>query len=174
MRIGPAEARAAYRPGPQPVVVRRGESIASNRERERTGGEFAAAPSVAEHGCLVGVELTALCRALGGRWRGFGALTHGRPERGPPLNRRWLALHTRLQMGRETRKEAAVYVCRRVDPASDRNHAPVWLCRTCSRAGQRWARTGPMAGVTVTRYDPSFPATGGGDEKALQSRRQTS
>ena len=41
---------------------------------KRTGGEFAAAPSVAEHGCLVGVELTALCRALGGRWRGFGAL----------------------------------------------------------------------------------------------------
>ena len=40
---------------------------------KRTGGEFAAAPSVAEHGCLVGVELTALCRALGGRWRGFGA-----------------------------------------------------------------------------------------------------
>jgi hypothetical protein len=65
----------------QPVVVRRGESIASNRERERTGGEFAVAPSVAGHGCLVGVELTALCRALGGRWRGFGAKTHGRPER---------------------------------------------------------------------------------------------
>jgi hypothetical protein len=81
LRIGPAEARAAYRPGPQPVVVRRGESIASNRERERTGGEFAPEPSVAEHGCLVGVELTALCRALGGRWRGFGALPHGRRER---------------------------------------------------------------------------------------------
>ena len=42
--------------------------------------ECAAAPSAAGHGCLVGVELTALCRALGGRWRGF-ALTHGRPER---------------------------------------------------------------------------------------------
>ena len=50
-----------------------GLSIASNRERERTGGEFAAAPSVAGHGCLVSLELTALCRALGGRWRGFGA-----------------------------------------------------------------------------------------------------
>ena len=54
------------------------------------------------------------------------------------------------------------------------NHAPVWLRRACSRTGQRWARTGPMAGVTVTRCDPSFPATGGGDEKALQSKRQTS
>jgi hypothetical protein len=38
--------------------------------------ECAAAPSAAGHGCLVGVELTALCRARGGRWRGFGALTH--------------------------------------------------------------------------------------------------
>ena len=38
------EARAADRPGPQPVIVitRRGESIASNRERERTRGDFAA------------------------------------------------------------------------------------------------------------------------------------
>ena len=87
---GVGQARPTDRPGPQPVVVitRRGESIASNRERERTGGEFAAAPSVAEHGCLVGVELTALCRALGGRWRGFGALTHGRPRAGP-LARLW-------------------------------------------------------------------------------------
>jgi hypothetical protein len=25
--------------------------------------------------------------------------------------------------------------------------------RACSRTGQRWVRTGPMAGVTVTRYD---------------------
>ena len=75
------EARPADRPGPQPVIVitGRGESIASNRERERTGGDFAAAPSAAG----VGVELTALCRALGGRWRGLGALTHrgARPER---------------------------------------------------------------------------------------------
>jgi hypothetical protein len=31
-----------------------------------------------------------------------------------------------------------------------------------------------MASGTVTRYDASFPAMGGGDEKALQSRRQTS
>jgi hypothetical protein len=46
--------------------------------------------------------------------------------------------------------------------------------RACSRTGQRWARTGPMAGATVTRYDASFPAMGGGNEKAFQSRRQTS
>ena len=72
----------------QLLLLRRGELIASNRERERTGGDFAAAPSVAEHGCLVGVELTALCRALGGRWRGFGALTHGRPT-AVPLARLW-------------------------------------------------------------------------------------
>jgi hypothetical protein len=25
--------------------------------------------------------------------------------------------------------------------------------RACSRMGQRWVRTGPMAGVIVTRYD---------------------
>jgi hypothetical protein len=31
-----------------------------------------------------------------------------------------------------------------------------------------------MAGVAVTRYDASFPATGGGDEKAVQSRPNTS
>ena len=42
---------AAYRPGPKPAAARRGELIASNRERERTGGDFAAAPSVAGHGC---------------------------------------------------------------------------------------------------------------------------
>ena len=45
--------------------------------------ECAAAPSAAGHGCLVGVELTALCRALGGRRRGFGALTHGPPPAWP-------------------------------------------------------------------------------------------
>jgi hypothetical protein len=52
-------------------------------ERERTGGDFAAAPSAAG----VGVELTALCRALGGRWRGLGALTHrgGSAARAGPL-----------------------------------------------------------------------------------------
>ena len=33
------------------------------------------------------------------------------------------------------------------------NDALAWLRRACSRTGQRWARTGPMAGVTVTRYD---------------------
>ena len=27
------------------------------------------------------------------------------------------------------------------------------VARACSRTGQRWVRTGPMAGVTVTRYD---------------------
>ena len=32
----------------------------------------------------------------------------------------------------------------------------------------------PMAGALWTSYDVSFPAMGGGDEKALQSRRQTS
>ena len=31
--------------------------------------------------------------------------------------------------------------------------ALAWLRRACSRTGQRWVRTGPMAGVTVTRYD---------------------
>jgi hypothetical protein len=29
------------------------------------------------------------------------------------------------------------------------------LPRAGSRTGQRWARTGPMAGVTVTHYDAS-------------------
>ena len=38
------------------------------------------------------------------------------------------------------------------------NHAPVWLRRACSRTGQRWARTGPMAGALWTSYDASFPA----------------
>ena len=33
------------------------------------------------------------------------------------------------------------------------NGALAWLRRACSRTGQRWVRTGPMAGVTVTRYD---------------------
>ena len=32
----------------------------------------------------------------------------------------------------------------------------------------------PMAGALWTSYDASFPATGGGDEKALQSKRRTS
>jgi hypothetical protein len=31
--------------------------------------------------------------------------------------------------------------------------ALAWLRRACSRTGQRWVRTGPMAGVTVTHYD---------------------
>ena len=43
-------------------------------------------------------------------------------------------------------------------PQETENDAPVWLRRACSRTGQRWARAGPMAGVTVTRYDASFPA----------------
>ena len=55
------------------------------------------------------------------------------------LNRRRLALHTQLQMGRETRKEAAVYVCRRVDPASDRK---------------------PRAGVAVQDVQPRGTALG--------------
>jgi hypothetical protein len=54
------------------------------------------------------------------------------------------------------------------------NHAPVWLRRACSRTGQRWARTGPMAGALWTSYDASFPAMGGRNEKAFQSRQQTS
>jgi GAF domain-containing protein len=63
-------------------------------------------------------------------------------------------------MGRETRKEAAGCVCRRVDlPWQEtENRAPVWLRRACSRTGQRWARTGPMAGALWTSYDASFPA----------------
>jgi hypothetical protein len=32
----------------------------------------------------------------------------------------------------------------------------------------------PMAGALWTSYDVSFPRMGGGDEKALPSRRQTS
>ena len=32
-------------------------------------------------------------------------------------------------------------------------YTPVWLRRVCSRTGQRWARTGPMVGATLTRYD---------------------
>jgi hypothetical protein len=32
----------------------------------------------------------------------------------------------------------------------------------------------PMAGALWTSYDASFPAMGGGNEKALQSRQQTS
>ena len=52
MRIGPAEARAAYRPGPQPVIVitGRGESIASNRERERTIGDWLEKLGMPEYG----------------------------------------------------------------------------------------------------------------------------
>jgi hypothetical protein len=33
---------------------------------------------------------------------------------------------------------------------------------------------GSVVRGTLTRYDPSFPATGGGDEKTLQSRPKTS
>ena len=38
-------------------------------------------------------------------------------------------------------------------PSQAENGALAWLRRACSRAGQRWVRTGPMAGVAVTRYD---------------------
>ena len=36
---------------------------------------------------------------------------------------------------------------------AETGRALAWLRRACSRTGQRWVRTGPMAGVTMTRYD---------------------
>jgi hypothetical protein len=51
------------------------------------------------------------------------------------------------------------------------NHAPVWLRRACSRTGQRWARTGPMAGVTVTRYDAPRSRS---DQTSCQKDQQSS
>ena len=40
-------------------------------------------------------------------------------------------------------------------PSQAENGAMAWLRRACSRTGQRWERTAPMAGGTVTRYDAS-------------------
>jgi hypothetical protein len=50
------------------------------------------------------------------------------------LNRRRLALHTQLQMRRETRKEAAGCVCRRVDLPwrQAENDALAWLRRAAA------------------------------------------
>ena len=76
------------------------------------------------------------------------------------LNRRRLALHTQLQMGRETRKEAAGCVCRRcAGRAAARD--------SVGRARVPW----PVLSGPATMLVPS--QMGGGDEKALQGRRQT-
>jgi hypothetical protein len=87
------------------------------------------------------------------------------PQSPLPLNR-----HRLRRLGTQLPEGARIAPGRPLDAFAV---AGWWLRRACSRTGQRWVRTGPMAGATVTHYDALPKYAGGGDEKTLQSRRQT-